>query len=154
MEFNNGLYAVLPGADQGIIESVENNGEPVYYTGYQDKDKTMLIGYAFASYAKGYSSTIQTLVGIDTAGTIIGLKILFQKETPGLGTRVEEIRSGETEPWWQIQFNGKLASEVAVDKDGGEIQSITGATITSRAIADAIAAQASETIQLIQTQQE
>jgi electron transport complex protein RnfG len=64
--------------------------------------------------------------------------VLSQQETPGLGTRCQEIRRGETEPWWQAQFKGKRISEVAVDKDNGIIQSITGATITSRAITDGI----------------
>lgn len=135
---NEGLKAVLPGSDTGIIEPVLEDGKTVYFTGYADKDKKRLIGYAFQAPGQGYSSLIQTLVGMDSSGTILSIKVLSQKETPGLGTKCEEIRTGETSPWWQDQFQGRIALSLKVDKDGGNIQSITGATITSRAITNAI----------------
>lgn len=138
MAFRSGLYAVLPGSDTGVIEPVLEDGQTIYYRGYGDTLKTRFLGYAFSTLAKGYSSTIQTLVGMDSIGSIISIKILFQEETPGLGTRCEEIRSGESIPWWQVQFAGKMINDIAVDKDGGQIESITGATITSRAITDGI----------------
>lgn len=149
-ELNTGLFTVLPGTEEGIIEQVVEDGNTIYYKGYEDKEKIGFIGYAFLALGKGYSSTIRTLVGIDTAGTILGIKILFQQETPGLGTRCEEIRSGETTPWWQMQFIGMPSNTVAVDKDNGEIESITGATITSRAIAQSIAKNASDMLENIE----
>ena len=78
-------------------------------------------------------------MGIDTSYTIYAIKILSQQETPGLGSLCEQVRSGESNPWWQAQFTGKTAKGIAVDKDKGEIESITGATITSRAITNSIA---------------
>ena len=136
--FNSGLFSVLPGADQGFIEPIMEDGVPLYYKGSADTTKSRFIGFALLTLGKGYSSKIQTLVGLDSLGSIISIKILFQQETPGLGTRCEELKSGETVPWWQHQFTGKDANDVAVDKDGGEIESITGATITSRAITKGI----------------
>jgi len=133
------LAYVLGGSEKGVIEPVQENGEIVYYKGFRDKDKTALIGYAFLVPCQGYSSTIQTLVAIDSSGAILAVKILSQQETPGLGTRCEEILSGESDPWWQRQFVGQNGSEVAVDKDGGPIRAITGATITSRAVTNGIA---------------
>ena len=66
--------------------------------------------------------------------------MLSQVETPGLGTKVEEVKYGEDDPWFTRQFLGKTANAVAVDKDGGDIQSITGATISSRALAKSVVA--------------
>lgn len=129
---------VLPGSRDGLVLTHDQNDGTGYYAGFRNPDTTGLVGYAFRSSAKGYSSTIQTLVGVDSLGSILAIVVLSQQETPGLGTRCQEIRRGETEPWWQAQFRGKRVSEIAVDKDNGIIQSITGATITSRAITDGI----------------
>jgi electron transport complex protein RnfG len=148
-ELNDGLYTVLPNTDKGKIEPVIEGDVTLYYEGYADKAKSEFIGYAFLALGTGYSSTIRTLVGIDKAGAILGIKILFQQETPGLGTRCEEIRSGETTPWWQDQFIRKPSLGIAVDKDNGEIESITGATITSRAITNSIAEQAKKVLDRI-----
>ena len=101
-------------------------------------------------------TTVTTVTGVDTAFKLLGIKITSQQETPGLGAKCQEIRYGESEPWFQRQFfkeyqNQKGAKAlnalaVAVDKDGGKIHSITGATITGRAIANSIK-QASLTVQ-------
>ena len=133
------LSSVLPGCSEGEIIPTKENGQILYYEGYRDKEHTLLIGYAFLAEGKGYSSTIRTLVGIDTSFTIYAIKILSQQETPGLGSLCEEVQSGESKPWWQAQFTGKTAKGIAVDKDKGDIESITGATITSRAIVNSIA---------------
>ena len=133
-----GLYAVLPGSESGVIVEHQSDDGLTYYAGFARPDTSNLIGYALPVVSKGYSSNVRTLVGIDSVGKIIALKVLFQQETPGLGTRIEEIRSGDTSPWFTTQFRGKNAQDVLVDKDGGDIQSITGATITSRAVTDGI----------------
>lgn len=152
-ELRDGLISVLPDADSDAIDPVLVGGDIGYYEGFVDDDRTQLAGYAFLSLAQGYSSTIRTLVGIDTSGTILSIRILFQEETPGLGTRIQEIRSGETVPWWQAQFNGLSVSNVSVDKDGGTIESITGATITSRAVTDGIAQKSRGVLELINARQ-
>ena len=147
------LITVLPGASQNNILPVhDDKGGIDYYIGYRGNEQSEIIGYAFPSFSQGYSSIIRTLTGIDTAGNVLAVKVLFQQETPGLGTRCEEIKDGESEPWWQRQFNTKKATDLAVDKDGGKIASITGATITSRAITDGIAAEARRTMGLIRSQ--
>ena len=64
--FNSGLFSVLPGADEGIIEPINEDGDILYYEGYADTLKSHFIGYAFLTLGKGYSSTIQTLVGLDS----------------------------------------------------------------------------------------
>lgn len=143
-ELNQGLYSVLRGTKDGVIIPVTDKGTVRYYEGYRDIEKTELVGYAYLVESEGYSSTIQTLVGVDQDFNIQSIQVLFQQETPGLGTRIQEIRAGETTPWWQDQFQLQSAANLAVDKDGGKIQSITGATITSRAITNGITAKAQE----------
>lgn len=133
------LTTALPNANRKAIVLVREQ-DLIYYKGYASPDTTNLVGYAFVAYGKGYSSTIETMVGIDTTGTISGLTILNQVETPGLGSKIEEIRYGENTPWFQDQFSGRKWISLTVDKDGGDIKSITGATISSRAVTNSIKA--------------
>jgi len=130
----------LPGVDLRAIDEVKSEDNVLYYTGYSDTNKTNLVGYAFLAKGKGYSSVIESIVGVDSAGYIIGIKILSQTETPGLGTKIEEKKYGETDSWFQRQFIGKPSEKLAVDLDGGTIESITGATISSRAVTNSIVA--------------
>jgi len=125
---------VLPGMEGGYVKQDAEIDFP-YWTGYRDSRKKEPGGYIFIAMGKGYSSTIETMVGVDINGTITGIKILFQLETPGLGDKIEEIKRGESDPWFTRQFVGKSASDnIALVKDGGEIDGVTGATISSRAV--------------------
>lgn len=137
-EQEQALSWVLPQTKEGVIVTHSAKGKVRYYIGYAHKDTTNLVGYAFLAKGTGYSSDIETVVGVDTSGVITGIRVLSQKETPGLGSRIVEAKPGEAEPWFQRQFKGKKADQVAVKKDGGEITSITGATISSRAVANSI----------------
>jgi electron transport complex protein RnfG len=110
----------------------------IYYRAYANDDSSQLLGYAFKCEGNGYSSIIETMVGIDTTGQIGHIKILSQKETPGLGTLSENSDPFSGKKWSTRQFEGKTSEQLKVDKDGGEIVSITGATITSRAITNSI----------------
>jgi electron transport complex protein RnfG len=89
------------------------------------------VGYIFTAYRKGYSSTIETLVALDTAGVIAGSTILYQSETPGLGTRYAA-------PEWLGQLSGRDGSSVLLERDGGEISAVTGATVSGRAITGSV----------------
>jgi electron transport complex protein RnfG len=112
--------------------------EIIYYRAFANDDSSQLVGYAFKSEGNGYSSVIETMVGIDTSGQIERIKILSQKETPGLGTLSEDSEPFTGKKWSTQQFEGKSCEQLKVDKDGGQIVSITGATITSRAITNSI----------------
>lgn len=83
--------------------------------------------------AKGYSGQVRLMVGFDKEGNIVGISVLEQKETPGLGSRM-------TENAFIGQFGGKNPgkNKLSVKKDGGEIDAITAATISSRAFCDAV----------------
>ena len=131
------LKSVLPEAK--IIVKTDGPDGKIYYRGFKTENmQEEPIGYAIVAAGKGYSSTIQTLIGLTPGGVIKGMNIMYQQETPGLGTKSVEIKYGEKDPWFQRQFMGKPGDTIAVDKHGGQIQSITGSTVTSRAIASSI----------------
>jgi len=138
MEQEQARKEVVPAASAGLFVLRDSSTDLPYYEAYSDPEGIQLVGYVFNTVGKGYSSTMETVVGVDLQWKITGIKVTFQQETPGLGTKSTEIRYGETDPWFQRQFKSKPAELIKVDKDGGEIQSITGATITSRTITDAI----------------
>jgi len=132
------LRQVLPSANSGVLVSVKNGKKIEYYKGYASPDTTNLVGYIVISSAHGYSSTIEVMVGVDTSWVIQGIEILSEAETPGLGAKTTEIKYGEKTPWFQRQFIGKKGGNLGVDKDGGQIKSVTGATISSRAVTHAV----------------
>lgn len=101
---------------------------------YPAKKDSVVIGYAVNTYTKdGFSGNINLMAGFKPDGTIINITVLEQKETPGLGTKM-------TEPKFKDQFNDKnpAAFSLKVKKDGGPVDAITAATISSRAFCDAV----------------
>ncbi len=82
-------------------------------------------GVAIHLITKGYGGELKILVGLDMNGIFTGAKILETKETPGLGSKIEDKAFID-------KYLGK-SKNVAITKDGGEIDGITGATISSRA---------------------
>ena len=94
-------------------------------------ENTDITGYTFIASGSGYSGKINILVGIDKDHTIRDVAILSHTETPGLGSRItEEVFAG--------QFTGLETGDIALSRDGGKIDAITGATISSRAVTEAI----------------
>ena len=92
-------------------------------------------GYAVEVTPGGFDNTITMMVGVDTEGKVLGISIIKHTETAGLGAvAAAGTPAGES---FRGQFVGKSGS-VSVTKDGGEIDAITGATITSRAICDGV----------------
>jgi len=101
---------------------------------YPAKNGDEIVGYAVGTYTKkGFSGTITMMVGFKPDGSIINITILEQRETPGLGTKM-------TEPAFKDQFKDRNPADFAlkVKKDGGPVDAITAATISSRAFCDAV----------------
>lgn len=90
-----------------------------------------IIGYIIQSFGKGYSSYINTLIAVNPDMTIRQINIIGHAETPGLGDEIE------TEAF-KKQFAGKGVDRLKVIKTGTaeDIQAISGATISSRAVAE------------------
>ena len=88
-----------------------------------------------AESQKAYSGRIEVLVGVAADGRVTAVEALQQNETPGLGAKI----ANAADPFMR-QFKGLDAARTrwAVVKDGGDIQAITGATITSRAVTAAV----------------
>lgn len=97
-----------------------------------------LVGAAVESYStKGFSGEIKLIYGFDINGTVTGYAVMEHAETPGLGAKMDEwFRS----PEGRRNVIGLNPSEAAltVSKDGGQVDAITAATITSRAFLDAL----------------
>lgn len=101
---------------------------------YPAKKDNEIVGFAVNTYSsKGFSGNISIMAGFKPDGTIMNITVLEQKETPGLGTKM-------TEPAFKNQFNDKNPEDfvLKVKKDGGQVDAITAATISSRAFCDAI----------------
>jgi electron transport complex protein RnfG len=148
------LSQVLPAFDnQPLQEAVTLNGV-TFYTARKDGQIAGFAGETIST--KGYAGEINVLAGLKPDGTITTVLVTKQSETPGLGTVVAErvrektisgVIAGKKEtglPPNRIldQFNGMKAvagqTPWAVKKDGGELDAITGATITSRAVGGAV----------------
>lgn len=128
-EEQTALKMIIPDADSftpAVIGDIE------YFNALK---RSALIGYCIKVTGSGYSGYIRMLVGIDMNGVIKGVSVLEHQETPGLGAKINELRRGETVPYFLKQFIGKSASNIAVRKN---IDAITGATISSKAVTDAI----------------
>jgi len=86
----------------------------------------------------GYNGDIRLVVGIDAGGTVLGVRVIAHRETPGLGDPIETSKSD-----WILGFTGKSLDNPgsagwAVRRDGGEFDQFTGATITPRAVVRAV----------------
>jgi Na+-translocating ferredoxin:NAD+ oxidoreductase subunit G len=124
-EFNNN-----PNSDMYLLPTGEGDSLEIYPA----KKDNEIVGYAVKTYSKkAFSGQIGLMAGFKPDGTIVSITVLEQKETPGLGTKM-------TEPGFKDQFNGKNPSDytVKVKKDGGKVDAITAATISSRAFCDAV----------------
>jgi electron transport complex protein RnfG len=104
--------------------------QPLYVAYHQGKQVASII----TSEAAGYAGPIRLLIGSDSQGRILGVRVITHQETPGLGDKIEITRS----PWIQI-FTGKQRLERTdkrwdVRKTGGDFDQLSGATITSRAV--------------------
>ncbi|HIT35307.1 MAG TPA: RnfABCDGE type electron transport complex subunit G [Candidatus Faecousia intestinavium] len=122
---------------QQAIETVLPGGFDTQITDYTDD--TGLVtnvysganGYAFEVTPAGFDNTITMMVGVDHDGKVLGISIVSHTETSGLGAvAAASTSAGES---FRGQFVG-MSGSVSVTKDGGEVDSLTGATITSRAV--------------------
>jgi electron transport complex protein RnfG len=128
------VTAVLPGFDNDPGQSAIEVEGRVYYPATLGGEAT---GWAFRGVTQlGYSGEIEVMIGVDGTGAVHGLRILRHAETPGLGANYAD-------PALLDDFFGgtNLAStNWRMSKDGGDIDAVTGATITGRALADAVEA--------------
>jgi Na+-translocating ferredoxin:NAD+ oxidoreductase RnfG subunit len=181
------LHTVLSGISGLPVKITPENASEQDHV-YEGKDASgQLVGYAACGEAQGYSSKIKVMVGIDAGfKKVLGINVLAQNETPGLGTKMIEIQSASTlwsvlfggnkkkltgkasgnsqqlplfqehegtetwgmehntkeavRPWFQEQFKSRPFGKLVVSKvkDAEKITAITGATISSKAVVNAV----------------
>ncbi|MCI8496882.1 MAG: RnfABCDGE type electron transport complex subunit G [Clostridiales bacterium] len=109
-------------------------GDTVYHIGKDASGETA--GYVFTTSSKGYGGAVEVMTGISADGKVTGVVLLDQNETPGLGQKA-------TQSWFTERYlkdvpdNGFTVKKGSASADN-EIEAITGATITSRAVTNAV----------------
>ena len=133
----NALKQVLPEFDNNPVEEIQllksefAKDSVEVYPAFKNNE---FVGAAIiGSTEKGFSGLIKIMVGFTPDGTIKNIEVLEQKETPGLGTKMKDDK-------YLAQYRAKNPSDfnLKVTKDGGEVDALTGATITSRAFGEAV----------------
>lgn len=123
------IEAVLPGGGQLMDSFPETKLVSKVYA----SDK----GYAVEVTPSGFDNTITMMVGVGTDGKVLGISIISHTETAGLGAvSAAKTPAGEA---FRGQFVG-ISGSASVKKDGGNMDAITGATITSRAVCAGVSA--------------
>ena len=106
--------------------------QTTFYEAYSQSNELQGIAVETAT-DEGYSGKIEVLLGISPDQKILDYKVLYHRETPGLGDKIDK-------PKFKKQFKGRALESTnwKVKKDGGEIDELTAATISSRAISAAV----------------
>lgn len=131
---DNDLYADIITVQDSSLLGI-NKPQRVFRARLNDKPAALAIESVAPD---GYSGNIFLLIAIRYDGSLLGVRVSKHKETPGLGDAIELARSD-----WVLDFNNKSLSNPEekawrVEKDGGEFDQFTGATITPRAIVKAV----------------
>ena len=133
-KLNSAISEVLP-EFSSLSEkmSIVFYGKTYFYYEVADSAANVL-GYAVEAAVGGFGGPVSLMVGVLPDGTIYNTKVLSHSETPGLGAKC-------TEPAFADQFKGfdPSVKKLSVKKDGGDIDAITAATITSRAYTETVA---------------
>lgn len=120
------IIAVLPAVDGLTVADAEAAGNMEIYKAYA---ADRLAGAAVKVAENGFGGEFHVMVGFDAEGNITGFEVLDHQETPGLGSKMQE--------WFHNQGNvvalNPGAANMTVSKDGGDVDAITAATISSRA---------------------
>ncbi|MFV2040998.1 MAG: FMN-binding protein [Candidatus Hydrothermarchaeales archaeon] len=107
----------------------DEKNETLYFEVYSAEGE--LLGYAFSQTGRGMWGDIQVAGGLDLDFRLVGLFVIEQGETPGLGARI-------VEPLFLDQFKGLESEEIKLEKYGGKVDAISGASISSRAVTEII----------------
>ena len=123
-EEETGLYSLY---DERAVSVDEETGESSVDQSFP------AVGYAFMTNGKGYGGKIGILVGMEIDRALRGIRIISHQETPGLGAKILNVD-------FLSQFAGLVPDQLLLARDGGAVDAITGATISSRAVAEGVSA--------------
>ena len=131
---NDAMAKLIPADEYHELNATTSFGDVIYNVAIKDGDT---IGCIFTVASKGYGGDIKVMTAVNMDGTIAAIEILDASgETPGLGQNV-------TKPAWFSQFSG-LSENITVvkggtaNKDNNEINAVTGATISSTGVKNAV----------------
>ncbi len=125
------MNAVLPADSYTPVEQLPVDAPETVAAAYTASTGGSLTGYVVEVKPTGFGGEIDIMVGVDTAGAVTGISIVSHSETASLGAvAAENNAKGES---FRQQFVGSSGT-LAVSKDGGTIDALTGATVTSRAV--------------------
>ena len=136
----NAISQVTPEFDNDpaaeAIEATTEDGSLIKL--FPAKKSGELVGMAVESVTnKGFGGEVRIMIGFKPDGSIINYQVLEHKETPGLGTKMDEwFRTDKGSQ--SILDKNPGSNNLTVAKDGGEVDAITAATISSRAFLDAV----------------
>lgn len=122
------MSSVLPADEYPEVEYT--GGDALVLNAYQAVSGGSPIGYVIEVAPSGFGGTIDMVVGVDLDGVVTGVDIIDMAETSGLGDNASK-------PEFRDQYIGGSGT-FAVTKDGGTIDALTGATVTSRAVTDGV----------------
>ncbi|MDP8265355.1 MAG: RnfABCDGE type electron transport complex subunit G [Candidatus Aceula meridiana] len=131
------IAEVVPSFDNDPLKdtfTVDIDGETLTF--YRATENGKIVGTAIETFTKnGFGGLIRLMVGLLPDNTIDNIVVVLANETPGLGDKIKKSKSNFSD-----QFNGKNPSsfKIAVRQDGGDVDAITAATISSRAFCDAV----------------
>lgn len=136
-KIENAIKMVLPEFDEVKpayqVMSFDGNKPKDSLTFYNAYKEGAYVGTAVNTYTmKGFSGLIKLMIGFTPDGTISNISVLEHKETPGLGTKMVDAKFKD-----QFENKNPATFNVSVTKDGGQVDAITAATISSRAFCDA-----------------
>ena len=119
---NAAMSEVIPAKNYTLLESIADDHE--LYAAFNGND---LVGYAVSLSESGYGGEINMMIGIKADRTVSGVSITDMSETPGLG---DNAKNSE----FMDMFKNLAEKEVALTSDGGKVNALSGATITSKAV--------------------
>jgi len=135
LKIERAIGEVLPEFDSVVETKILPEGGKDSLTFYEASKQGEVVGTAIRTYTdNGFSGRFWIMVGFVNGDVISGTSVLEHKETPGLGDKMDKSKAE-----WSRQFDGKNMNEfkLLVTKDGGDVDAITAATISSRAFCDA-----------------
>ncbi len=125
-----GVYMLTLGNIEAQKKAKQEAAKLAVLDGHED-------GVAIETTVDGFGGPFRIMVGFDADGNILGYEVLEHQETPGLGSHIEHWFKNADKPNQNI-IGRKADGKFAVSKDGGDIDAITAATISSRAFLKAI----------------
>ncbi len=134
-EYERQILLVL-GSSFGKEDELQFSGKGSPTAGYDILKNGVPVGTILpARTDAGYSGNIEMLAAVANNGSLVSLRVTAHSETPGLGDKIDREKSD-----WVLQFNDRTADTVwQLKQNGGDFDSLTGATITSRAVVNAAA---------------